>query len=81
MSNVKVELNSAGIRELLHSTGIQSALMRVGQTVQGRAGANFGVTAVDMPTRSIVRVSAINREGMKENSEDNVLVKSLYGGG
>lgn len=81
MSNVKVELNSAGIRELLHSPGIQSALMQVGQTVQGRAGANFGAAAVDMPTRSIVRVSAINREGMKENSDDNVLVKSLYGGG
>lgn len=79
--SVEIELNSAGIEELLHSAEIQAALMDVGQQVQGRAGDNFDAELVDMPTRSIVRVSAINKQGMKENSDDNVLLKALHGGG
>lgn len=74
-------LNRSGINELLHSAGIEAALMSAAKKVQGRAGENFGAFAVRMPSRSIVRVSAINRAGMKENSDDNVLIKSLYGGG
>lgn len=31
-----------------------------------------------MPTRSVVRVSAINKEGVKENLDSNVLLKSLH---
>ena len=78
MSDVKVVLNSEGIKELLHSPGIKAALLAAGQAVQGRAGANFCTTAVDMPSRSIVRVSAINKDGVKENLDDNVLLKSLH---
>ena len=78
---IKIVLNRGGINELLHSAGIESALMSAAEKVQGRAGANFGAFAVKMPSRSIVRVSAVNREGMKENSDNNVLVKSLFGGG
>ena len=75
---VKVVLNSAGIREMLHSPGIESALVQAGQKVQGKAGANFGVKAFSMPSRSVVRVSAINKDGMKENVDNNVLLKSLH---
>ena len=78
---VKIEMNKAGMNELLHSPGIESALMKAGQTVQSRAGDNFGAFAVRMPSRSIVRVSAVNREGVKENRDTNVLLKSLHGGG
>lgn len=81
MSNVKIELNSAGIQALLHSDGIKTALMEAGIRVQANAGDNFAAELVDMPTRSIVRVSAINKQGMKENSDDNVLLKALHGGG
>lgn len=79
MSNkVKIVMNRAGMKELLHSSEIESALMNVGNRVQSRAGENFGAFAVNMPSRSIVRVSAINYNGIKENSENNVLLKSLY---
>ena len=75
---VKVELISPGIRELLHSPGIESALVEAGRNVQGRAGANFGVKSFSMPSRSVVRVSAINKDGIKENVDNNVLLKSLH---
>lgn len=75
---VKVELISPGIRELLHSSGIESALVEAGRNVQGRAGANFGIKLFSMPSRSVVRVSAINKDGIKENVDNNVLLKSLH---
>ncbi len=75
---VKIELNSAGIKALLHSPGINSALMEAGNNVKSRAGVNFGAKLINMPSRSIVRVSAVNREGMKENADDNVLLKALH---
>lgn len=78
MSKVKIELNSSGIRELLHSPGINSALLEAGNNVKGRAGSNFGAKLINMPSRSIVRVSAINKDGMKENADDNVLLKALH---
>lgn len=52
--------------------------MEVGKTVQGRAGNNFRTFAFRMPSRSVVRVSAINAEGKKENADNNVLLKSLH---
>ena len=81
MNKVRIEMNRAGMNELLHSAEIESAIMNAAKKVQSRAGSNFGAVAVKMPTRSIVRVSALNRDGMKENSDNNVLLKSLYGGG
>ncbi len=78
MSKVRIELNSPGIRELLHSSEITSALVEVGSGVANRAGANFGVKSFSMPSRSVVRVSAINKEGVKENLDSNVLLKSLH---
>ena len=78
MSKVRIKLNSSGIRELLHSPEITSTLVEIGQGVAGRAGANFGVKSFSMPTRSVVRVSAINKKGVKENLDSNVLLKSLH---
>lgn len=78
---VEIEMNRSGMNELLHSAEIEAALASAANKVQSRAGSNFGVTPVRMPSRSIVRVSAINRAGVKENLDGNVLLKSLHGGG
>ena len=72
---VKIVLKSAGIKKLLRSPEIEAALMEVGKTVQGRAGNNFRTFAFRMPSRSVVRVSAINAEGKKENADNNVLLQ------
>lgn len=80
MAKVKITMNRAGLRELLHSPEIRAALQETGEAVQGRAGDNFGVFPFNMPTRSVVRVSAVNMAGQIENSDNNVLLKALHGG-
>lgn len=79
MSKVKIVLNSPGINALLHSEEMRGLLMQVGNSVADRAGENFAAEAFDMPTRSVVRVSPINKQGAIENSKDNVLLKALGG--
>ena len=80
MSKVKIVLNSPGINALLHSGEIKAALMEVGSAAANRAGENFAAEAFEMPTRSVVRVSPINKQGAIENSNENTLLKALYGG-
>lgn len=84
MSNVKIVLNSAGVKELLNSPEIQSALMEQGQRIQANAngmaqteGAAFHAVAVQTPGRGIVRVSAANRQGVRDNLENNTLIKAM----
>lgn len=79
--NVRIELNSAGINEMLHSEWITAALTNAAQAVQGRAGDDFEVVPVSMPTRNIVRVQSANARGEQQNRDDNTLLKSTFGGG
>ncbi len=78
MSNVDIKLDSSGINELLHSAEIGSALREVGNGVQSRAGDNFQAVTLNLPTRLVVRVSAANKDGVKENLDNNVLLKAVH---
>lgn len=77
MSNVKIELDHVGMNALLHDPGIQAELLRQGHAIQSRAGQNYTVKAVNMPSRSIVRVSAENAEGVRDNLGNNTLLKAV----
>ena len=78
--NVVIVLNSAGINQLLHSDEITQELMNASQAVQGRAGYDFEVVPVSMPTRNIVRVQSANARGEQRNRDENTLLKSTFGG-
>lgn len=78
MSKVKIVMNREGMNEFLHSPGIKAALQEAAINVQSRAGSDYGIFPVDMPGRSIVRVSATNDTAMKDNSDNNTLLKSLH---
>ena len=78
--NVVIVLNSAGINQLLHSDEITQELMNASQAVQGRAGDDFEVVPVSMPTRNIVRVQSANARGEQRNRDENTLLKSTFGG-
>ena len=80
MSKVKVVLNSAGVRNLLHSEGIKSDLVRQASAAQSRAGEHYGYFPFEMETRSVVRLSPIDKEGAIDNSENNTLLKAVFGG-
>ena len=57
-----------------------AALMEASQAVQGRAGDDFEVVPVSMPTRNIVRVQSANARGEQRNRDENTLLKSTFGG-
>ncbi len=83
MSNVRIVLNKQGVKELLNSPEIQGFLMEKGQQVAAAAdglkqtpSAQFHAVAVKTPGRGIVRVSAANRQGVRDNLENNTLIKA-----
>ena len=83
MSNVRIVLNKQGVKELLNSPEIQGFLMETGQQVAAAADglkqtplAQFHAVAVKTPGRGIVRVSAANRQGVRDNLENNTLIKA-----
>lgn len=84
MSNVRIVLNRSGVKELLNSAEIQGYLNELGDAHQGRAnamsltpGAKYHAVAVKTPGRGIVRVSAANRAGVRDNLENNTLIKAM----
>lgn len=84
MSKTRIVLNGAGIMALLNSAEVQGALLQLGEGAQARAngmsttpGAKYHAVAVKTPGRGIVRVSAENREGVRDNLKNNTLIKAL----
>lgn len=68
----KFELNYGGVRELLHSKQMQSALMQGANQIATKAG--DGYKAVQMPTRVIVVPDT--KEAERDNLKNNTLLKS-----
>nr|DAL58943.1 MAG TPA_asm: type I neck protein [Caudoviricetes sp.] len=84
MSKTRIVLDSAGVMALLNSAEIQGKLMELGDVMQSRAngmastpGAEYHAVAVKTPGRGIVRVSAANRAGVRDNLNNNTLIKAM----
>lgn len=79
MSNVKIELNSSGIRQLLNSSEIQKAVVNKAAEVAKRAGS--GYEAADphhTGQRVAVNVYPATESAVQDNYDNNTLEKSLY---
>lgn len=79
MSNVHIELISAGVRALLHSAEITAQLTDIGTQTQSRCGEGYEVETVNTPTRSVCRVVAVTGAARRDNSENNTLLSALGG--
>ena len=73
MSNVTIELNSAGVRELLQSEAIRAAVMEAAAGVCARAGNGYTVEAYTTAQRAAARVKAEADAAERENRENNTL--------
>lgn len=80
MGKVEIELNSAGIRDLLKSEGIRTELKAQGDKVVGRCGDGYTDSVFDMPSRSVCRVSAASKAAKIDNADNNTLLTALFGG-
>lgn len=80
MSKSEFELNSKGVVELMKSAEMVSVLNEYASAVAGRAGEGYSTSAVMSGDRAKVFVKAETDEAIKDNSENNTLLKALGGG-
>lgn len=85
MGKVKVEMNHAGAREILNSSGVQSNLLSRAQRIKAQADSmGSGIYAADVQpgkNRAHAMVKTTDAQSMASNAKHNTLVKSLDAGG
>ena len=79
MSKVRIELNSAGIRELLRSEEMGAIVEGHAAAVAGRCGEGYASDRKLMPGRVIASAYTDTKEARRDNSENHTLLKSLGG--
>lgn len=86
MSNIiRVELNHAGMNELLHSDGLRACLQEYGEQVQSRCTAGsvgpeeYGVKVFDPGSRLVGKVYPKTRHAKNSNRVHETLSKALWG--
>lgn len=77
MSKVKIKLNDAGFVELLKSQEIADAVKEVAEQVAARAGDGYATDVYQAETRVIASVYTETKEAMKDNLENNTLLKAV----
>lgn len=78
MSNVRVVLNSQGVRELLQSAEIAECCREVGERVRNNAGDGYSMNMRTGKNRAICRVFANSKKAVSDNYKNNTLLKALH---
>ena len=81
MSKVKIELNLAGINEVMKSAPIQQALQEAGNAVVAQAGADYAATTHLANYIAVTNVFPNSKRAAHENFKNNTLLKALGGSG
>lgn len=84
IANIKVELNDAGIRELLNSGGVQAFLRGKAEAVRAGAAAGGGTYEVEVTpgkVRSRAKIRTVDAEARQASSENATLAKAGYASG
>ena len=77
MSNVKIKLNSAGVRKLLRSNEMKNGLSKIAFSAQSRLGDGYEATYYTEKTRAVAEVTAVSPKAIRENSDTNSILKAL----
>jgi len=80
MSKIKLELNRAGVRELLRSQAAMTVCKEYADRIQSRAGDGYEVTTYVGTNRVNASVYAATPEARRDNYENNTLLKARGGG-
>ena len=80
MSNFKFELNRNGVIELLKSQEMLDICKEYADNVQAKAGVGYEVTTYVGSKRVNASVHAETYEALKDNYDNNTLLKALGGG-
>ena len=77
MSKIRFELNRAGVRELLRSQEMAAGLSDLAAGIAGRCGEGYASDVKTMPTRVIASVYTETDAAVRDNSENNTILRSL----
>ena len=75
--NVEIELNSAGIREMLLSPEMQALLGELAAGVAGRAGPGYASDTYLTGGRAVASAYAETSAAIRDNLENNTLLRSI----
>lgn len=79
MSNVKVVLNTTGVRQLLQSQEMKNICEEQAQKAVSRLGEGYEATSMTGKTRVNASVVATTRDAINENMKNNTVLKALRG--
>lgn len=78
---IRIELNRAGVRELLMSEEMAGICRELAEGVAANAGEGYGVDVHYGKNRVNASVGARTEEAEKDNLKNNTLIKALGGAG
>lgn len=79
MSNLKIKLNGAGVRELLQSPEMQKELTKHATAIRQRAGDGYEQDIFIGKNRANAMVSAESAKARRQNMKNNTLLKAVRG--
>lgn len=84
---IKVELNLAGVNELMKRQELQDMMQALGEQIASKAEsmsmnpkAEYEANTKTLNWIAVTNIRAANHEAFVENLENNTLNKALYGG-
>lgn len=79
MANFKLELNDAGIQELLKSPEMQAIVHKEAENVVNRVGGAYELSTYVGKKRCNVSICTSDEETYRDNLENNTLLKAVGG--
>lgn len=76
-ANVRIKLIDSGVKALLRSPEISTAVTMIAGQVAGRAGSGYMINVHDSGQRTIANVYPASKEAAMDNAKNNTLLKSL----
>lgn len=77
MSKMKFELNSAGVRDLLKSTEMQSILIEKASAIKNRCGNGYAQDIYVGKNRANAMVYADDFKAKLDNNKNNTILKAI----
>lgn len=77
MAKVRIELNSSGIKALLKGSEVESCIKSEADRIASRAGTGYASDTKQMSSRVIASTYTASDEAMRDNLENNTLLRSI----
>ena len=77
MSKVKIELNSAGVRDMLRSPEMQALLEERAQNALNSLGAGYDKSLMVGKNRANVSIMVTTYDAYRDNLSNNTILKAL----